>query len=118
VKDTPKILESLFYISVQPYLISVFKCDPAKLAAGVAVPFLVVSGSTDIQVSEVDAKRLGDANPKAKVVTLKEMNHVLKSVNGTDRLLQLPSYADPSLPLHPKLGPALSEFLKSALVNK
>jgi pimeloyl-ACP methyl ester carboxylesterase len=118
VKDPPKELLSLFRPSVQPFLTSVFQRDSAKLAAGITVPFLVVSGSTDIQVSAADAKRLGDANPKAQVVTVEGMNHVLKSVKDTNRLLQLPSYGDPTLPLHPKLVPALGAFLKSALAGK
>jgi uncharacterized protein len=118
VKDTPKELAVLFRPSVQPYLISVFKNDPAMLAAALRAPMLIVSGSTDIQVSAADAKRLADANPKAKAVTADGMNHVLKSVKEAHRLLQLPSYSDPSLPLHPKLVPALVEFLKSSLVGK
>jgi hypothetical protein len=118
VKDVPKELATLFRPSVQPYLISEFKRDPAKLAAAVNAPFLIVSGSTDIQVATADAKRLSEANPKAKVVTVEGMNHVLKSVKSTNRLLQLPSYMDPSLPLHQKLVPALVEFLKSSLGGK
>jgi hypothetical protein len=85
---------------------------------GVTVPVLVVSGSTDIQVSGADARRLGDAIPKAKVVTIDEMNHVLKRVKETARLAQLPFYADPSVPLHPELAPALVGFLKPALGGK
>ncbi len=115
VKDAPQALAALFRPSVQPFLISVFKHDPAKLAAGLTVPLLVVSGSTDIQVSGADAKRLGDASAKATVVTVEGMNHVLKAVKGTERAEQLPSYADPSLPLHPQLVPALAAFLKPAL---
>ena len=118
VKDTPKELATLFRPSVQPFLISVFKHDPAKLAAGVRVPFLIVSGSTDIQVSAEDAKRLGAANANARVLTIDGMNHVLKAVEKTDRAAQLPSYFDPSLPLHPKLLPEMTEFLKSALRGK
>jgi pimeloyl-ACP methyl ester carboxylesterase len=118
VKEIPKGLESLFRASVQPYLISEFKYDPAKLIADVSLPLLVVSGSTDIQVSAEDAKRLGEANQKAKVVTIKGMNHVLKMVDRTERLLQLPSYADPSLPLHPKLILEVGGFLKKSFDEK
>jgi pimeloyl-ACP methyl ester carboxylesterase len=118
VKETPKALESLFRPSVQPYLISEFKYDPAKLITDISCPVLVVSGSTDIQVSAEDAKRLGEANQKAKVVTIKGMNHVLKMVDRTERLLQLPSYADPSLPLHPKLILEVGGFLKKSFDEK
>ena len=117
VKDSPPALAALFRPSVQPFLISVFKRDSAKLAAGLGVPLLVVSGSTDIQVSAADAKRLGEMT-KAQVVTVEGMNHVLKAVKGTERAEQLPSYADPALPLHPKLVPALVGFLKPALGGK
>jgi pimeloyl-ACP methyl ester carboxylesterase len=116
VKDIPKGLELLFRPSVQPFLISAFKHDPAKLIAEVKCPVLVVSGATDIQVKAADAKRLGDANPKAKLVTVKGMNHVLKAVDATERLAQLPSYADPSLPLHPRLFLEVGGFVKPLLV--
>lgn len=114
-KDVPKELAALFRPSAQPFLVSLFRNDPARLASAIRGPLLVVSGSTDIQVSVADAKRLAEANPAAKAVTVDGMNHVLKSVAGTHRLLQLPSYSDPSLPLHPKLVPALAEFLKLSL---
>ena len=117
-KNPPAELAALFHPSVQPFLISVFKHDPAKLAAGVTAPLLVVSGSTDIQVSAADAKCLTEANPKAKPAAIEGMNHVLKAVAKTDRPAQLPSYSDPSLPLHPKLVPALVGFLKPALGGK
>lgn len=115
VKDSPKELQALFRPSVQPYLISTFRRDPAALAAGLKAPLLVVSGATDIQVTEADARRLVAANPSARAVAVAGMNHVLKSVPVTDRLAQLPSYSDPTLPLHPDLAPALAEFLRRQL---
>lgn len=118
VKEIPKGLEALFRPSVQPFLISAFKYDPAKLVADVKCPVLVVTGSTDIQVTAEDAKLLGVANPKAKVTTVKGMNHVLKAVEGTHQLVQLPSYGDPSLPLHPRLILEVGGFLKPLLVKK
>jgi len=118
VKDVPKDLLAVFRPSVQPFLISMFKSDPARLAAGVTAPLLIVSGSTDIQIPAADAKRLGDASPKAKVVTIEQMDHMLKTSPKADPKSQKPSYTDPSLPLHPKLMPALIGFLKPALTGK
>jgi uncharacterized protein len=117
-KEVPKGLEMLFRPSVQPFLIAAFKIDPAKLVAEVNCPVLVVAGSTDIQVTAEDAKRLGEANPKAKVATVKGMNHVLKAVEGTHQLVQLASYTDASLPLHPKLLIEVGGFLKPTLGAK
>lgn len=118
VKEIPKGLEALFRASVQPYIISMFRYDPAKLIAPYQKPILVVSGSTDIQVAAVDAKKLGEANPRAKVVTIDGMNHVLKLVKSTFRIMQLPSYADRFLPLHPRLAPEVAAFLKRSLAGK
>jgi pimeloyl-ACP methyl ester carboxylesterase len=118
VKEPPKELVAYFRPSVQPFLISLFKHDPAKLAAELKVPLLVVSGSTDIQVTATDAKRLAEANPKAKALAAEGMNHVLKAVEKTDRAAQLSSYMDRSLPLHPKLMPGLAGFLGEALRGK
>jgi hypothetical protein len=46
------------------------------------------------------------------------MNHVMKAVKETNRLLQLPSYSNPDLPLHPDLVPAVSGFLTKTLSGK
>jgi pimeloyl-ACP methyl ester carboxylesterase len=118
VKEVPKSLASLFRPSVQPYLISAFKYDPAKLIAELKCPVEVVSGSTDIQVMPIDAERLGEANPGAKVVTVKGMNHVLKAAEGKVQLAQLQSYLDPSVPLHPRLVDEVGGFLKPVLTGK
>lgn len=118
VKDTPKELVTQFRPSVQPYLISAFQHDPAKLARNLKAPLLIVAGATDIQVVAADAKRLGEANPKAKVVTIAEMNHVLKEAKEANRLAQLATYLDRSIPLHPKLMPELTMFFKKSLAAK
>jgi pimeloyl-ACP methyl ester carboxylesterase len=114
VDDVPKTLTALFRPSVQPYLISVFKYNPEKLAAAYPGPLLAIGGTTDIQVPPADAHRLAAARPGAKVVVIDEMNHVLKRVASTERLAQLPSYSDLSVPLHPKLADEIAGFLKSA----
>src|SRR5947209_10878528 len=80
VKDYPKDLAALFRPSVQPFLISLFKPDPAKLIAGVDVPVLVVNGSADLQIPAEHGKKLAAANPKAKAVVIDKMSHPLKLV--------------------------------------
>jgi pimeloyl-ACP methyl ester carboxylesterase len=109
--DVPASLASLFRPSVQPYLISEFKLDPAKIVANMTAPVLVVSGTTDIQLSLEDGKRLAEARPGVKVLVLDQMNHVLKQTALTSRLEQLPLYSDPTLPLHPGLVDGLVDFL-------
>jgi hypothetical protein len=112
VDDVSQTLVSLYRPSVQPYLISWFKYDPAKEIAALKIPVLIVQGTTDVQVSMDDAKRLAAASPKAKLVTIEGMNHILKMVSG-DVQAQLPSYSDPKLQLSEKLTPELVQFVRS-----
>jgi len=112
--DVPQQLTVLYRPSVQPYLISWFRYDPAKEIAALKVPVLIVQGTTDVQVSMDDAKRLAAANPKAKLVTIEGMNHILKMVSG-DLMAQIPSYGDPKLQLSEKLTPELVQFVRRNL---
>jgi hypothetical protein len=118
VKDVPTELAALFRPSVQPYLISSLKPDPAKLLAKVDGPVLVASGSTDIQVTEADYKLLAECRKGITAVRVEDMNHVLKEVKSTLRLVQTFSYTDPKQALHPKLAGELTGFLKTAFEAK
>jgi pimeloyl-ACP methyl ester carboxylesterase len=111
VDSVPPALAALFRPSVQPYLISWFRYDPAKEVAKLHVPVLIVQGTTDIQVSQEDARRLAAADPRARLVLVDGMNHVLKLV-PSDMSQQLKSYSDPSLPVAPQLVDAVSSFVK------
>ena len=102
----------LFRPQVQDFLIDMFRYDPAKLAASLTVPLLIVQGERDIQVSTVDAKALAAAQPKAKLVLIPAMNHVLKDVATADRSANLATYADPSLPVDATLVDAIAGFVK------
>jgi hypothetical protein len=98
VESVPPALAALFRPSVQPYLISWFRYDPAREIAKLDMPVLILQGTTDIQVSVDDAKLLAKARPQAKLVLIEGMNHVLKEVPAAmDK--QLASYGDPSPPL-------------------
>jgi hypothetical protein len=110
VDSVPAGFGALFRQSVQPYLISWFRYDPAKEIAKLTIPVLILQGTTDIQASVSDANLLVGANPKAKLVVIEGMNHILKEVpEGRDN--QIASYSDPSLPLAPKLLEEISRFL-------
>jgi pimeloyl-ACP methyl ester carboxylesterase len=105
-------LQKLFAPQVQGFLIDVFRYDPTKLAAALKVPLLVVQGERDIQVSVADAKALAAAQPKAKLVLVPTMNHVLKDVATDDRAANVATYADPSLPVDVGLVDAIAAFVK------
>jgi hypothetical protein len=107
----PALLK-LFAPQVQDFLIDDFRHDPAKLAASLKVPLLIVQGERDIQVSTGDAKNLAAAQPKAKLVLIPAMNHVLKDVGSDERAANVATYADPSLPVDSRLVEAIADFVK------
>jgi uncharacterized protein len=110
VDSIPPFLGALFRPSVQPYLISWFKYDPAVAISALKIPILIIQGTTDIQVDTADAKQLADSNPAAKLVIIDSMNHVLKS-SVIDRKENLKTYFDPTLPLAKELIPVITEFV-------
>lgn len=111
VANPPPELAALFRPSVQPYLISWFKYDPAAELAKVKVPVLIVQGTTDIQVGVDDAKALAVAKPDAKLMLIDGMNHILRAA-PLDRAANAATYTNPALPLKPELVPALVAFAR------
>lgn len=103
-------LQQLFAPAVQDYLISVINIDPVEAVARANKPTLIVQGTTDIQVSVQDAKLL-DAAPRTRLRLITGMNHVLKEAPA-DRAANLAAYADPSLPLAPKLVSRIADFIE------
>ena len=63
-----------------------------------------------IQVAVQDARLLAAADPKATLVIIEGMNHVLKMVPA-DRAIQVKSYSDPTLPVAPQLIDAIASFV-------
>ncbi|MDQ3082384.1 MAG: alpha/beta hydrolase, partial [Gemmatimonadota bacterium] len=112
VDSVPPMLAGLFRPSVQPYLTSWFAFDPAKEIARLAVPALVVQGTTDLQVKVADANLLAAAKPGARLVVIEGMNHVLKAVSGPIGA-QLLSYSDPELPVVPQLITEIATYVTS-----
>lgn len=104
-------LASLFRKSVQPYLISWFKCDPAQILSALKIPTLIVQGDRDLQVAVTEAQKLLKAQPSAKLLLVPGMNHVLKSVSE-DQRDNLASYSNPELPLADGLVQGIVDFLK------
>lgn len=117
VDDPPAQMGALFRTSVQPYLVSWFRYDPAEQAAALEEPLLLVYGTTDIQVGVENGEALAAANPEARLVVIEGMNHVLKSVSGTPQE-QIGSYGDPELPLADGLVDAIGGFVTETLSSR
>ncbi len=110
VDDVPEGLYSLFRPSVQPYLISWFKYDPAKEISKVDEPVLIIQGDNDIQITVEDAKILHKSNQRSKLVIIGGMNHILKDA-PEDREGNLATYSNPDLPLNQQFVEELTKFI-------
>jgi pimeloyl-ACP methyl ester carboxylesterase len=111
VEDAPAELAALFRKSVQPFLISEMRYNPADEARMLRVPLLIVQGTTDIQVETTDAARLFMAQRMARMVMIDDMNHVLKICPTTNPQQQMATYMTPSLPITAKLVRAVVDFM-------
>ncbi|MCY1426313.1 hypothetical protein D9M71_421310 [compost metagenome] len=96
--------------SVQPYLISLFRQDPAAAFARVKVPALIIQGTHDIQVDVSNAERLQPATPDAELALIQGMNHMLR-IAPQAASQQRDSYLNPKLPQAAELGERVVEFI-------
>ena len=111
-KVPPQLL-SIYRVSVQPYLISWFKFEPARELAKITAPCLILQGDTDIQVEMTQGMDLYAAHKSCELKIVNGMNHVMKMVPAIVER-QVASYGDPTLPLAPVLVSTLTQFLGKA----
>lgn len=104
-------LVPLFAPQVQDYLISVINLDPVEELNRANRDTLILQGKTDLQVTVEDANLLNKAR-KTKLRLVDNMNHVLKEAPA-DRAANLATYADPSLPLAPRLVGRIEDFVEN-----
>jgi pimeloyl-ACP methyl ester carboxylesterase len=105
---------SLFRPSIQPYMISWIKYDPAKqidTLNQLKIPVLIIQGTRDIQVSVKDAELLKAANPSAQLLLIEQMNHVLRKVED-NRNVNLATYYKTDPPIEKELTDAIIKFIK------
>lgn len=111
VEDVPNYLAALYRKSVQPYLISWFRYNPAKEIAKLKIPVLILQGDKDIQVGVKEAERLYLARMFSSFYIIEGMNHVLKHCEGNDMLSQLEAYKSPTMPIKQELIEHIARFL-------
>ena len=109
--DVPAPLHEVFRPSVQPYLISLLRQDPAAAFARLSMPALILQGRNDVQVDVADAERLKAAKPDARLVLIDGMNHMLR-ISPRDMRQQRDSYRNPELPLARALGEQIVAFIR------
>lgn len=110
-KNVDPALYSIGRPSIQPYIMSWCRFDPAKEIKQVKVPILVIHGSTDLQVNVSNAEKLRKSK-NTTVTLISGMNHVLKEA-PIDREKNLATYRQPDLPLKPELITGMVDFINT-----
>jgi len=112
VSNVNSNLVTLYRPSVQPYMISWIKYDPAKEIGKLKIPVLIIQGTTDLQVTVNDSKLLSVANPNAKLLIIENMNHILKD-SDSDIQKNMATYRNSDLPLKAGLTDGIINFIKT-----
>jgi len=112
VKDYPSALASVFRADIQAFMINWMKYNPTESIKTLNMPILLINGTKDLQVSENEAKLLKEANKKATLIIIENMNHVLFEIKGDD-LENSKSYNESFRPISPELISSIIEFIGS-----
>lgn len=105
------MLMNLFRPSVQPYMISWMKYDPAVELKKFKGPVLLIQGKRDGQVAVSEAELLKAARPDAALLRFDNMTHVLKDAADATPQANLKTYKDPTQPLTSGLAKAIADFV-------
>ena len=98
VENAPAELFGLFSPSVQPYMMSWMKYDPAVEISNLKIPIVIVQGTTDLQVQVKDAELLHAASEGSRYILIEGMNHIFKMA-PSDREKNIETYSKPELPI-------------------
>jgi pimeloyl-ACP methyl ester carboxylesterase len=111
--EVPQIAQPVIIPQYRNFLRSMAAYDPASEAHRFGGPLLIVQGTTDVQVTMQDAELLLAAQPRATLVRLEDVNHVLKSIASRDLQAQMETYRDPSMPLAASVVPAIAGWIEA-----
>lgn len=112
--QVPPIAQSLIIPAYGMLLRSMAAYDPPSEARRFARRLLIVQGTTDVQTTMQDAELLHAAQPRATLLRLEGVNHVLKSIESMDPQVQMATYRDPSMPLASPVVPAIARWILDA----
>ena len=110
-KNYNPALASIFRPSVQPFMKSWIKYDPAEEISALDIPILIVTGTKDLQVPLKEGELLKEAQPKAEYSIIESMNHVLKTIEGDD-IENSKSYNEASRPINTELIKEITRFIR------
>lgn len=112
VKNYSPALASIFRKESQPFMASWMQYTPTEEIKKLQIPVLIINGTNDIQVDTKEAEDLKQAKPDATLVLIKDMNHVLRIIEGTDGLENTKSYNEVKRPISQELTNVIIGFIK------
>lgn len=110
--EYPQALASVFSIDIQPFMMNWMQYNPTEVINELKIPVLIVNGTKDLQVSEGEAKLLKEANEKAQLQIIENMNHVFFEIKGDD-LENSKSYNESFREISPELIESIVDFIGS-----
>lgn len=117
LKDTDTIqkvnfmLQSIFKPFNHNFIKSYNAYRPTEVIKKIHIPTLLVNGSSDLQITVKDAKKLKQAKPDATLVIIPQMNHVLKTVTNLEE--NQSSYLTENFAISQELIEVISGFIKN-----
>lgn len=112
VKSPHPMLTSLFGPQIQGFLKSYMAYTPSEEIKKLKIPALIINGTTDLQVSVEDAKKLNESYSNSTLLIIEGMNHVLKDAPKDDMVANAATYNNPDLPLSEGLMDGMVTFIK------
>lgn len=109
----PVLAQGLFNPAVQGFMIELLAQDPARLAAAVRRPMLIVQGGRDMQVGVSSGEAFRKAAPRASYALFPAMNHVLTDA-PEERAANLATYRDQNVKLTAGLADRIAAFVGGA----
>lgn len=111
--DLPRSYLSVFKPSIQPFLISWFKINPANELKKTTCPVLIFNGTTDLKVKTKDYQLLCAAKPLAQKKVIKNMNHNFTNCDKLDRESQIKFCTNSSETMNKDFLLTLVNFIKT-----
>lgn len=116
--SVPTILYMILRPTIQPYMMSLFRYNPAKEIGKLSMPCLVVHGTKDYQMLPQEATILAQGNPNVRLAFVEGMTHNLRDMNQEPAKAAKSRFASFQNPIMPKLISDVSEFVKTVRKKK
>ncbi|MDB5231717.1 MAG: Lysophospholipase, alpha-beta hydrolase superfamily [Chitinophagaceae bacterium] len=111
VSKVDPMVSAILDPSIQPYMISWFRYNPLTWISKLNMPVMIIQGTTDLQVTVDDARRLKVAQPGAFLKIIEGMSHIMKD-GPADRQANFETYKQPDLPLNKEFVETVIDFIK------